>query len=127
MAAGQDNSSNLGYGIPTMSVHENWSGAVLQSFLGSHFKKHLFCPFWPLIKWKVHFYVECQKTIFTKVVGLGKMHISTKNGAKIRKFARELAHTMVTWLESQVNSCLVAFFIKSFPLKHWHAMFGIFF
>jgi hypothetical protein len=46
MAAGQDNSSNLGYGIPTMSLHENWSGAVLQSFLGSHFKK---TPVLPLL------------------------------------------------------------------------------
>jgi hypothetical protein len=54
------------------------------------------------------------------------MHISTINGAKIQKFARELAQTMVTWLESQVNSSLVAFFVNNFPLNIWHAMFGIF-
>jgi hypothetical protein len=54
--------------------------------------------------------MESQKTLVTKVVGLGNMHISTKNGMKIQKFAMELAQTMVTWLESQVNSCLVPFF-----------------
>jgi hypothetical protein len=29
---------------------------------------------------KCIFYVETQKTLVTKVVGLAKMHISTKNG-----------------------------------------------
>jgi hypothetical protein len=29
---------------------------------------------------KMHFYVETQKTLVTKIVGLAKMHISTKNG-----------------------------------------------
>jgi hypothetical protein len=53
--------------------------------------------------------VGSQKTIDTKVAALEKMHISTKNGTKIQKFAWELAQTMVTWLESQVNSCLVVF------------------
>jgi hypothetical protein len=33
---------------------------------------------------------------------------------------------MVTWVESQVNSCLVAFFMKSFSMKPWYAMFAIF-
>jgi hypothetical protein len=28
---------------------------------------------------EMHFYVETQKTLVTKVVGLAKMHISTKN------------------------------------------------
>jgi hypothetical protein len=27
----------------------------------------------------------------------------------------ELSKTMVTWVESLANSCLVAFFVKSFP------------
>jgi hypothetical protein len=36
----RDNSSNLGYGIPTRSsTHENWSGGVLHTALGSHFTK----------------------------------------------------------------------------------------
>jgi hypothetical protein len=67
-----------------------------------------------------------QKTLVMKVVGHGKTHISTKNGIKIQKFGIELAQTMVTWLESQVNSCLVAFFVKSFSLKPWYAKFVIF-
>jgi hypothetical protein len=46
-------------------------------------------------KWKMHFYVEIQKTLVTKVVGLVNMHISPKNGIMIRKFSMELAHTMV--------------------------------
>jgi hypothetical protein len=35
--------------------------------------------------------VESQKTIVIKVVALGKMHISTKNGVRTQKFAMELA------------------------------------
>jgi hypothetical protein len=37
--------------------------------------------------------METQKTLVTKVVDNGKMHITTKNGVKIRKFAIELAQT----------------------------------
>jgi hypothetical protein len=62
--------------------------------LGSPFTKHhLFCPFWTLIKWKIHFINGNLKTLVTKVVGNGKMHITAKNGIKIRKFAIELAQT----------------------------------
>jgi hypothetical protein len=39
--------------------------------------------------------VASQKTLVTKVVGLGKIHISAKNGVKIQKFSMELAQTMV--------------------------------
>jgi hypothetical protein len=42
------------------------------------------------------FYVESAKTLVMEVVGLGNMHISTKNGVKIRKFAIKLAQTMLT-------------------------------
>jgi hypothetical protein len=70
--------------------------------------------------------MESQKTLVTKVVGHGKMHISAKNGFNIQKFAIELAQTMVNWVESQVKSCLVLFFVKSFSMKFWYAMFGIF-
>jgi hypothetical protein len=60
-----------------------------------------------------------------KVVVHGKMHISTKNGVKIQKFAMELTQTMVTWVESQVNSCLVPLFVKTFFSKTlvWHVWY----
>jgi hypothetical protein len=59
--------------------------------------------------------VASQKSLVTEVAGNGKMHVSAKNEAKIQKFAMELSKTMVTWVESLANSCLVAFFVKSFP------------
>jgi hypothetical protein len=70
--------------------------------------------------------METQKILVTKVVGNGNMHIATKNGVKIQKFATELAQTRLNWLENPVKSCLVAFFVKSFSMKPWYAMFGIF-
>jgi hypothetical protein len=45
---------------------------------------------------KCIFHVEIEKTLVTKVVGNAKMHISTKNGTIVPKFAVELAQTMVT-------------------------------
>jgi hypothetical protein len=50
-----------------------------------------------------------QKTLVTKVVGNGNMHITAKNGVKIEKFAIELEQTKLNWVESQVRSCLVPF------------------
>jgi hypothetical protein len=70
--------------------------------------------------------VVSQKTLVTKVVGIGKMHNPAKNGVKIWKFAMEFAQTMVNWVESHVKSCLVPFFVKSFSIKPCHVMFGIF-
>jgi hypothetical protein len=70
--------------------------------------------------------VASQKTVDMKVVGHGKMHILAKKGVNIRIFATELALTMVRWIESQVNLCLVPFFVKRFSLKPWYAMFDIF-
>jgi hypothetical protein len=67
-----------------------------------------------------------QKNLVMKVVGNGNMHITAKNGVKIQIFAIELPQTMLNWVESQVYSCLVAFFVKSFSMKHWYTMFGIF-
>jgi hypothetical protein len=67
-----------------------------------------------------------QKTLVTKVVGNEKMYITAKNGVKIQNFAIELVQTKLNWVESQVKSYLVAFFVKSFYMKHWYAMFGIF-
>jgi hypothetical protein len=46
----------------------------------------------------MHFYVEIEKTLVTKVVGHAKMHISTKYGTIVPLFAMELAQTMLTWL-----------------------------
>jgi hypothetical protein len=46
---------------------------------------------------KCIFYVETEKTLVAKVVGIAKMHISTKNGTMVPQFAMELAQTMVTW------------------------------
>jgi hypothetical protein len=31
----------------------------------------------------MHFYIETQKTLVTKVVGLAEMHISSKNGTMV--------------------------------------------
>jgi hypothetical protein len=39
--------------------------------------------------------VETRKTLVAKVVGNANMHISTKNGTMVPKFAVELAQTMV--------------------------------
>jgi hypothetical protein len=65
----------------------------------------------------MHFYLATQKILVTKVVVIGKMHISAKNGANIRKFDVELAQTKLNWVESQVKSWLVSFFVKSFSLR----------
>jgi hypothetical protein len=67
-----------------------------------------------------------QITLVTKVVGNRKMHISAKNGAKIQNFAIELTQTKFNWVESQVKSYLVAFFVKSLSMEVWYDMFGIF-
>jgi hypothetical protein len=44
----------------------------------------------------MHFYVETGKTLVVKVVGNAKMHISSKNGTMVPKFAVKLAQTVVT-------------------------------
>jgi hypothetical protein len=67
-----------------------------------------------------------QKTLVTKVVGNEKMNITAKNGVNIQNFAIELAQTKLNWLESQVKSYLVAYFVKSLYAKPWYDMFGIF-
>jgi hypothetical protein len=75
----------------------------------------MFCPFWPLIKWKIHFFSkETQKTLVMKVVGNGNMHITAKNGVKIQIFDIELAQTKLNWVESQVKSYLVVFLCEEF-------------
>jgi hypothetical protein len=67
-----------------------------------------------------------QKTLVRKVVGNEKMHITAKNRVKSQNFAIELAQTKLNWVESQVKSYLVAFFVKSLSVKPWYDMFGIF-
>jgi hypothetical protein len=67
-----------------------------------------------------------QKTLVTKVVGNENMHMTAKNRVKIQIIAIELEQTKLNWVESQVKSYLVAFFVKSFSMKLWYSMFGIF-
>jgi hypothetical protein len=68
----------------------------MHAALGGPFtKKHMFQPLRAPKKWEMHFYVETRKTQVAKVVGKAKMHISTKNGTMVPKFAKELAQTMV--------------------------------
>jgi hypothetical protein len=55
-----------------------------------------FDPSGHLKKGKCIFYVRTVKTLVSKVVGNAKMHISTKNGTMVPKFAVEHAQTMVT-------------------------------
>jgi hypothetical protein len=43
----------------------------------------------------MHFLCGNWKTLVAKVVGNAKMHMSTKNGSMVPKFAVELAQTMV--------------------------------
>jgi hypothetical protein len=66
----------------------------MHTALGGPFtKKHLFRPL--RAPGKCIFNVETGKTLVAKVVGNAKMHISTKNGTMVPKFALELAQTMV--------------------------------
>jgi hypothetical protein len=51
----------------------------------------------------MHFYVETRTTLVAKVVGNAKMHISTKNGTIVPKFAVELAQTLVICQGSEGN------------------------
>jgi hypothetical protein len=68
----------------------------LHTALGGPFtKKTYFDPSRHLKNGKCIFNVETGKTLVAKVVGNAKMHISTKNGTMIPKFAMELAQTMV--------------------------------
>jgi hypothetical protein len=45
----------------------------------------------------MHFHVETEKILVTKVVENSKIHISTKNGTMVPQFGVKLAQTMVTW------------------------------
>jgi hypothetical protein len=60
-------------------------------------KSTYFDPSGYLKNGKCIFYVETRKTLVAKVVENAKMHISTKNGTMVPKFAMELAQTMVIW------------------------------
>jgi hypothetical protein len=70
----------------------------LHTALGGPFTKSTcFDPSGHLKNGKCIFYVETRKTLVAKVVGNANMHISTKNGTMVPKFAVELAQTMVIW------------------------------
>jgi hypothetical protein len=75
----------------------------------------------------MHFYVETEKTLVTKVLGNAKMHICTKNGTMVPWFAMELAQTMVTWQRTPRELLHGSTSLwKSSHVNHWHAMFCIF-
>jgi hypothetical protein len=70
----------------------------LHTALGGPFTKSTcFDPSGPLKNGKCIFSVKTKKTLVAKVVGNTKMHIFTKNGTMVPRFAVELAQTMVTW------------------------------
>jgi hypothetical protein len=56
----------------------------------------------------MHFLCGNWKNTSCKVVGNAKMHISTKNGTMVPKFAVELAKPWSSAKEDQENSCLEA-------------------
>jgi hypothetical protein len=58
-------------------------------------KSTYFDPSGHLKNGKCIFHVETGKTLVAKVVANTKMHIATKNGTMVPKFAMELAQTMV--------------------------------
>jgi hypothetical protein len=64
-------------------------------FVAPSQKSTCFDPSGHLKNGKCIFYVETGKILVGKVVGNAKMHISTKNGTMVPKFAVELAQTMV--------------------------------
>jgi hypothetical protein len=112
MAAGQENSWNLGSCLPTrFPTRENWSGGILYNALGSHFtKKHLFCPFWPLMKWKIHFLGGKSKNPSYKSCRLWKdAHLCQKWGEDSKVCYRTCANHCPNlkynqmWLKKSVN------------------------
>jgi hypothetical protein len=60
------------------------------------------------------FMLQVKKNLVTKVVGLGKIHISARNGVKIQKFAMELALTMVKLGRKPSEVLLGAIFCEEF-------------
>jgi hypothetical protein len=60
-------------------------------------KSTCFDPFGHLKNGKCISYVETGKTLVAKVVANAKIHISTKNGTMVPKFAVKLAQTMVIY------------------------------
>jgi hypothetical protein len=71
-------------------------------------KSTCFDPSGHLKNGKYIFYVETRKTLVAKVVCNAKMHISTKNGNMVPKFAVELVKPWSSAKEDQENSCLEA-------------------
>jgi hypothetical protein len=54
------------------------------------------------------------------------MHLCAKDGVKIRNFSIDLALTKLYRVQGQVNSYLVANFVKDYSTKAWYSMFDIF-
>jgi hypothetical protein len=75
----------------------------------------------------MHFYVETGKTLVAKVVWNANMHISTKHGTMVPKFAVELAQTMVICQGRPRELLSRSTFLGGSPhVNPWDGMFGIF-
>jgi hypothetical protein len=75
----------------------------------------------------MHFYVETGKTLVAKVVWNAKMHMSTRNGTMVPKFAVELAQTMVICQERPRELLSGSTSLRESPhVKPWDGMFAIF-
>jgi hypothetical protein len=71
--------------------------------------------------------VETAKTLVATVVGNANIHISTKNGTMVPKFAAELAQTMVI-CQGRPRELLPGStsLLESPHVNPWDGMFGIF-
>jgi hypothetical protein len=79
------NSSNSRFVLPTRSPnYENWIGGGVHNALDSYFTKHLFCPFWQLIKWKFQLLCGKYKTSWESWQCI-YMHIFAEDGVIILK------------------------------------------
>jgi hypothetical protein len=74
----------------------------------------------------MHFYIEIQQRLVIKVLGLVKMHISTKNEIMVQKLSMEPAQTKVKRGRKPSEPLLGAIFCEDFFMKPWYAMFGIY-
>jgi hypothetical protein len=89
-------------------------------------KKYNLCRLQTLKNSKLFFYLEKLETLVSKVVCDENMHIYTKNEIIITKFAMDFAINMVTWVESQGNSYMIAFFVNDF-FSNYHMTSLVFF
>jgi hypothetical protein len=70
--------------------------------------------------------METQKTLVTKVVGNGKMHITAKKLGQDSKVCYRTCTNLAQLGRKPSEVLLGGIFLKSFSMKYWYAMFGIF-